>query len=385
MKLIALGATDSVGASCYFLQVDGLNLLLDCGKGIIKNFTKSFGPDFTSLIPNVLTSLSQLDAILISHGHFDHIGYLPEVIRQCPDTPVYATHLTKKLGWYLMMDNNYIPTNLTLEQRIGMETSTLQALDRIQSLNYLQPINIGPLRITFYEAGHIPGAAMILIESQHEGSLLYTGDFRKTSSELTPGYLLPAAVRPTHLLMCGLHAKHPWYRNRDDLSGVLPDVAQAISEQVPCLILTRELTKGIEITIFLTAQMDEGGLTSAPIFVDDRIWTLSERLKENGMATLSKYCRRFPRFPIHETLAPGIYVGSEGYRRNFQKVIDSNFSLHADYADCSGLISTLCPKTVILVHSPCDSNLGHHGDTALETAHFNTAFIYPAIGWQYNL
>lgn len=70
MKFIALGAADSVGASCYFLQVDGLNFLLDCGKGFIGDGKKPYGPDFTSLIPRMFASLSQLDAILISHGHF---------------------------------------------------------------------------------------------------------------------------------------------------------------------------------------------------------------------------------------------------------------------------------------------------------------------------
>ena len=97
MKFIALGATDSVGASCYLLQVDGLNFLLDCGKGFIGDGKKTYGPDFTSLIPRMFASLSQLDAILISHGHYDHIGYLPEMIHQCPNTPIYATHLTQKL------------------------------------------------------------------------------------------------------------------------------------------------------------------------------------------------------------------------------------------------------------------------------------------------
>lgn len=390
MKFIALGAADSVGASCYFLQADGLNLLLDCGKGLLRNGSasagcKSFGPDFTSLVPNVLTTLSQLDAIFISHGHYDHIGYLPEMIHQCPNTPVYATHLTKNLGWYLMMDSNHTPDGSSPEQRIAEETGTLRALDRIQPLHYLQPVRIGPLRVTFYEAGHIPGAAMILIESQHEGSFLYTGDFRRDSSSLTPGYLLPAKLHPDHLLMCGLHAKHPRYADQSGLPDILPEVVRTVFRRAPCLISTRQLTKGIELVSFLTDQMDKGKLPHAPIFVDDRIWMLSERLRENGISAFSEYCRRFPRLRAHDVLPPGIYVGGNGCHRSFDTVITANFSLHADYADCSKLVNTLHPKTVILVHSPNDSSLGHHGDTALETAHPNSAFIYPAVGRQYNL
>lgn len=388
MKFIALGAADSVGASCYFLQADGLSLLLDCGKGIIGSGSysvgsRSFGPDFTSLIPNVLTSLSELDAILITHGHYDHIGYLPEIIRQCPGTPVYATHLTKKLGWHLMMDNDRTPRGSSLEQRIGTETATRQALDRIQPVNFLQPIHIGSLRITFYEAGHVPGAAMILIESRNEGSLLYTGDFRRASSRLTPGYILPAQVRPDHLLMCGLHAKHPWYMGQDGLDSILPEAAQAVF--LPCLIPTHELTKGVEIVSFLAGKMDAGETDPVPIFLDDRIWTLGERLRENGISVFSEYCRRFPHFPVHGDLSPGIYVGGNSYRRHFAKVIHTSFSIHAGYADCSGLIRTLRPKTVILVHSPPDSTPGRRGDTALETACPGAAFICPAIGRQYIL
>lgn len=383
MKFIALGATDSVGASCYFLQIDGLNLLLDCGKGVIGNGRRSFGPDFTSLIPKMLTSLSQLDAILISHGHYDHIGYLPEIIHRCPDTPIYATHLTQKLGWYLMMDRYQGENEFSMEKRIGTETSTRQVLDRIQPLNYIQPVQIASVQVTFYEAGHVPGAAMILIESRREGTLLYTGDFRRSPSGLTPGYYLPPKVRPDVLLMCGLHAKHPQYAVPDNLNDILPEIRRMVDGNTPCLLPARELTKGMEIVCFLSDKMKRGELPPSPIFMDDYIWTLSERLRENGLSVLSEQCRRFPRSPFSGE--PGIYVGGNGYRRCFDAVCTPNFSLHGSYADCSGLVRTLRPQTVILVHSPRDSEWGHHGDTALEAAHPGTAFIYPAAGCQYNL
>lgn len=384
MKLIALGASDSVGASCYFVQIDGLNFLLDCGKGILKNRTTTFGPDFTPLFANGLTSLAQLDAIFLSHGHYDHIGYLPEVVQRCPDTPIYATYMTKKLGHYLMLDNTYATDNRSLEEKISAEFGAARILERIQPQNYLQPIQIGSVRITFYEAGHVPGAAMILLESPHEGTLLYTGDFRKAASRLTAGYILPSDLRPDSLLMCGLHAKHPGYVLANKLNRLIGPINHAMRRHQPCLIPTRELTKGIEIVSFLVENMDRGTIRSAPIFLDDYIWTLNERIQEVGISVLNSQCRRFPRFYGPKAQIPGIYVGGKGYRKYFPVVLETHFSLHADYTECSSLIQRLHPKNVILVHAP-DDKWNRCGNTALEQEHPDTFFIYPQVGQPYDL
>jgi Cft2 family RNA processing exonuclease len=390
MKFIALGATNSVGASCYFLQIDGTNLLLDCGKGILQNKFSSnghntFGPDFTSLSDVGLVSIAQIDAILISHGHYDHIGYLPEIIQQCPDTPIYATSTTKKLGHYLIMDNLNISENISLEQKNSIELNSINAIERIHPLNFLKPIQIGALQVTFYEAGHVPGAAMILIESQNEGSVLYTGDFRKTTTKLTPGYLLPDTMQPDILLMCGLHAKHPKYIMPDGLDSIVNKINEAIWNNVPCFIPTRELTKGIEIISFLADKMQTSDIAFTPIFVDDNIWNLNERLQEIGISVINEQCSRFPYLTIKGKKAAGIYIGGKKYRHFFQTIIDTKFSLHAGYSDCSELIEELNPATVILVHSPDDTYPEQKGNFALSKEHPDINFIYPQVGRQYDL
>lgn len=380
MKFIALGAANSVGASCYFLQAGGLNFLLDCGKGIIGQ--KTHGPDLTYLISAAgLFSLAQLDAIFISHGHYDHIGYLPEITRKCPDTPVYATQMTKKLARYLMLDNSYACADRSLEQIIGAEFDTANALARIQTQNYFQPLRIGPVKITFYEAGHVPGAAMILVESD-EGSLLYTGDFRKASSKLTSGYLLPQNLRPDCLVMCGLHAKHPNYVTSNALDVLVQRISIPAGKNEPCLIVTRELTKGIEIVSCLAERMQARQMRSAPIFIDDKIWQVNKRIQEAGVSVLSEHCRRFPNLS-GGALQPGIYVGAKRYSSFFdsQNIFDTRFSLHADYEECADLIRRLQPAQTILVHSPDDAY--GNGNTALEEQFPTSTFIYPAIGQLY--
>lgn len=61
---------------------------------------------------------------------------------------------------------------LSKEKIIDTESRRLKVLNRIQGQGYREPFSLGPVKITFYEAGHVPGAAMILIESQTDARLL---------------------------------------------------------------------------------------------------------------------------------------------------------------------------------------------------------------------
>ena len=66
MKFLALGGTDYVGASSYYVELDGTKLLLDCGKGICRSRSQVFSPAFGSLLTSgCLQSLGQLDGILL--------------------------------------------------------------------------------------------------------------------------------------------------------------------------------------------------------------------------------------------------------------------------------------------------------------------------------
>lgn len=186
--------------------------------------------------------------------------------------------------------------------------------------------------------------------------------------------------------MCGLYAKHPKYVNINNWEDILLRIRCTIGESKPCLLLTREITKGAEIVGFLTDKMKNGDLPSSPISLDDYTWMLSERLTEK---------KEFP-FSMKiavDSLVPcflkkkGIYVGGSKYRRYFNQdeVYTPKISLHGDFSECSALIQTLRPKTVIVVHSSSDSNFGHHGDTELEKNNLRTGFIYPTVRYQYDL
>lgn len=384
MKFIALGGAGDIGANCYYLEADDTRLLLDCGKAV-KNGVAT-GPNFTRLIPEHIISHSQIDAVIISHGHFDHIGYLPEFNALSAGAPAYATDLTKKLGEFLMLDKLIKFEKTSDEKRLRSIISKTDALSAIIPKSLSRPFKIKNLTVTFYGAGHMPGAAMTYIESQNEGSVLYTGDFMARPTSLAREYLLPDTLKPDTLVMCGTYARQPSHYLNYDMSPVAKRAIEAFYRKRPLLITTRQMTKGIEAAMYLSDKFKAEG-ADFPIFVSEGIYALAQRLGECGITVMSELWRRFPSVIERGRQKPGIYIGGAGYTYLFkeQNVISADFPLHASYGDCEALISRLKPKNAIIVHSPPDSNPRGNGDTLLREKFPETNVIYPAEGREYPL
>ena len=206
-----LGGGQHVGASCYFLRLGKSNIILDSGIGINKGLT--FEPDFMPLLTsNFLLSLSQISHIFISHAHSDHTGYLLKLMQSASNAGVFMTEATRLLTQYQLYDKKFIDS-LNEEKRLAAQ----YLLQRITEVNYMQPIKFNDFRVSFFQAGHIPGAMMTYFETPSR-KILYTGDYSKHSTALTDGYILPQDLEVDTLILCGLHAKQPDYvRYSEDL------------------------------------------------------------------------------------------------------------------------------------------------------------------------
>src|SRR5471030_1986024 len=90
MKLTDLNRDGGIGANSLFIQLGDLNILVDCGLNP-KKVGRAATPDLKPL--RGLT----LDLIIITHCHLDHIGSLPVVMREHPDTPVLLTTSSRML------------------------------------------------------------------------------------------------------------------------------------------------------------------------------------------------------------------------------------------------------------------------------------------------
>ena len=192
-------AEDREWGKLLLFKVGDANIILDAGIGIDDGF--EFGPDFQFLIRTpFIQSMTQINNIFISHAHMDHVGYLLKLMNQTSYAGVYMTEITKVLSEYQLYDRLFIGKSRDENTRLAARS----LLERIATVSFMQTMDFGKYKVTFYPAGHIPGAMMMLFEAGKK-RILYTGDYSLNNTALTQGCMIPKDVeidtdiyRPLH-------------------------------------------------------------------------------------------------------------------------------------------------------------------------------------------
>jgi len=158
LKLIPLGGLSGIGKNMTVFEKDNQIIIVDCG--IMFPDDDMLGIDF--IIPDfsyVKKNKSKIKAIILTHGHEDHIGGLPFLFKEI-NVPVFGTRLTIGLA-KVKFDNsqNVIPV-------------------KCNEINPDKPLDIGPFHIDFFRVNHsIPDGVGLIIKTDI-GTIVHTGDFK---------------------------------------------------------------------------------------------------------------------------------------------------------------------------------------------------------------
>ena len=338
---LPLGGGQRVGASCYYLRLGKHNIILDAGIGFDKNTL--FEPDFRPLLTSpFLKSLSQIDQIFISHAHLDHIGYLPKLMSLARHAQVYMTETTAMLTQYQMLDSR-LSQNDGAEENERLATQYL--LQQVAKVGYLQSICFGDCTATFYQAGHIPGAMMIMFSFDGR-NILYTGDYSVDSTDLTGGCDLLDDSQIDTVIMCGLHAKRPNYRRTADAVYSRADkilLHANLGENIVCH--TAQISKGVEFLKILNGRNNH----HIPIYVDSQLMQIVEVMEKLSIPILN--IDNHLLNDIHD-LKPHILLTSKHQKRSLDgyRHIQVDFTLHEDFAEMTQLLKHYNPRQAVLVH-----------------------------------
>ena len=158
LKIIPLGGLDEIGKNITVFEYDDEIILVDCGLEFPEDNMLGVDlviPDVTYLVKNQ----EKIKGLVITHGHEDHIGSIPYVLKQV-DMPIYATRLTVGL-----IQNK-------------LEEHKLLRKTRLHTVEQGQTINFGKMQVEFIRSSHsIPDSVMLAIHTP-VGTVMHTGDFK---------------------------------------------------------------------------------------------------------------------------------------------------------------------------------------------------------------
>lgn len=275
MKLSFLGGAYEVGGSCILLSIDNKRILFDCG--IRQSSGKDPLPDFS-----IIQALGGLDAIIISHAHLDHTGSLPLISREYPLARIYMTRMTKDLIRVLLYDSIKIMSGRECEIPLYAEKDVEDMLNRVYPINFESDTYIfDNLKLTFYNAGHIAGAACVYIQGT-EGAVFYSGDFSVFSQKTVEGAKLPK-LRPDAAIFESTYGDK-LHSNRDNEEERLIElVDECIKKKGKMLIPAFALGRAQEVLLILKRAINKGKISDVEIYADGMIRNINTVYKLNPL------------------------------------------------------------------------------------------------------
>jgi len=192
IEFLPLGGAGEIGANCYYLNINGVGIILDCGMHPQKTGLDSL-PKFDLLADK------PTDYVLISHAHQDHLNALPFLIKKFPHLKIITTPQTRAVAELTL--HNAISI---LKRQVDESEFEIYSRDEvdllIKSINYksynekfiLELLNSSAeIEAEFFDAGHIIGSAGILLTFNGR-KIFFTGDINLSSQTLLPGANLPS-------------------------------------------------------------------------------------------------------------------------------------------------------------------------------------------------
>jgi len=265
-----LGAARTVTGSKHLIEVDGYRTLVDCGlfQGLKELRLRNWEP--FPLAP------SSINSVVLTHAHIDHTGYLPRLVRDGFDGPVYATPATVELARILLPDSARLQEeDAAYVNKIGSSKHSPAAplyseRDANEACRHLEPVNYHKwieltkkLSFEFVTAGHIIGSSFVLFdfESKDGGRkrMIMTGDLGRYGEPIIPD---PSVVDEADYIVVEStygNRNHPDYDVKAKLAEIINETASrgghvlipafAIGRTQQLLYLIRELEEENRIPI----------------------------------------------------------------------------------------------------------------------------------------
>lgn len=221
-----LGGGTDIGGSCVLISAGGTRILVDAG-------IRPGGTDAAGMAPkNIGRALTEsLDAVIVTHAHNDHGGWVPAVLARQPHCPVYVTAQTRDLLARMWHDSAKV-----MRSRAGTDGTAPYDLDDVRhAIDMMEPLRfgsqrrIGVLAAELFPAGHILGAAGVVIRAG-DRRVVVSGDVSASGQKTVGGIQIPESAVGADLFL--LESTYAGITRHVPRAQAVDDFVRMISETV---------------------------------------------------------------------------------------------------------------------------------------------------------
>ncbi len=272
IELRFLGGAGTVTGSKTLVTADGQRLLVDCGlfQGLKKLRLQNW--------ENLKAPPGSIDAVLLTHAHLDHSGFLPVLVREGFRGPIYCTEPTRDIAGIILRDSARIQEeDAERANRLGYtkhaparplytQKDVESVMDRFQT----QPRDAqfragdGPIEVLFRPSGHIPGSVLVEVRTE-AAAVLFTGDLGRPK----PLFLAPpATVESADVVVLESTYGDRTHPETDPADALVEAVETALAGGGPLLIPSFAVERSQELLILLLRLRAARRIPRIDIFLD---------------------------------------------------------------------------------------------------------------------
>ncbi|MGB3586682.1 MAG: MBL fold metallo-hydrolase [Tunicatimonas sp.] len=270
-----LGAAQSVTGSKHLLHFDDFQVLMDCGlfQGLKKLRQRNWDP-----FP---MNVSEVEALVISHSHIDHIGYLPRLVKEGYDGPIYCTTATAELARIMLLDSaklqeeeaNWARKKGYSKHKPPKPLYTTE--DAENTFRLFEPHEFDEdiylrddIRLKFHNAGHILGAGWVELNVRGKSqskTIIFSGDLGR--------YNQPVMRDPVSMTQTDVLLVESTYGDRENLSeDPTEEFAEVVNEAMDrggCLLIPAfAVGRTQTVMYYLKTLMEAGKIPKVPVYLD---------------------------------------------------------------------------------------------------------------------
>jgi len=280
----SLGAAEEVTGSKHVLEIDGKSYLIDCGafqgsRAEADRKNRNFG-----------IAADRIDNVILTHGHLDHCGLLPLLVKKGYTGNIFATPASRDIASLIMMDSANIQARdakyLAGQARkkgeefnwtpLYSEQDAIGAVGQTIGVSYNRPMYISDgVKLEFHDAGHILGSATASITVKRGGeelNILATGDLGRKGKPIIRDPAVPATA-PDYIILESTYGNRRHDSTVDAVEKLAVLAKRTVEKRGKILIPSFAIERTQELIYYFHLLVDDGVIPEIPIYVDSPMAT----------------------------------------------------------------------------------------------------------------